>query len=677
VYRRISVALVFWFLFLAVTPISVCRARPLCPVKSTSPSDGAAGVPPGQPITWQMATDGRNYRAVLGFLKRRCFLVRITDGDEEVVIEGSDPQFEVSLSPPSLMLLQPPLDRHRTYRVTLLLGPSRGRRHAPVFTCTHSFSTGCAIGEATRVRIECPTGPVPAGQETAIRVVVSDDYGNPAQNAYCSVRVLENGSIEGSAQWEPQEAQLEREDAGSLLIRVRDTEAETLTILVSSRDTRFGTQCHSEVSLRICPGTPAECQAAVGSPVREGEWWYVPVTISLTDTFGNPAEDGTQIAVSSPGNLLRTGPGGDLVERLLLETKAGSASFQVVTGTPVGTITLSVQTEGYLETLAISPDCDQPVVPAWTPVALGEGGPAPRLGMAMAADRRSGKLYVYGGCRGSLVFNDLWIYAPEDETWTRIMANGTWPKPLRFCSGAVCPYTGRFLVYGGLYDVSQRQRHLWAYSDAQGWELVSTAPWEYDRYRHAAVVDSRGRLLIFGGLDYYNQTSSDVLVFQLPEGPWYKLDVGQNASPGRTEAAVAYDPSRECLWVFGGRDVRGKLLGDLWQLRLHSGTTGTWVRIDDTEGGPAPRCGSVAFVDPTTGNLVIAGGWDGQGICAEMWIYSPDEDRWICRVLDHDHPLARAGAALAVVTEPTWHVYLFGGRREGNVVVGEPCKLIP
>lgn len=86
---------------------------------------------------------------------------------------------------------------------------------------------------------------------------------------------------------------------------------------------------------------------------------------------------------------------------------------------------------------------------------------------------------------------------------------------------------------------------------------------------------------------------------------------------GRSQAAVALDPSRHLLYVFGGMR-QGVYLADLWVLELASTT---WHRLA-LAGGPVGRAGALVGWDAVLDRMMLFGGRGDAGLLSDGWTLS-------------------------------------------------------
>ena len=103
--------------------------------------------------------------------------------------------------------------------------------------------------------------------------------------------------------------------------------------------------------------------------------------------------------------------------------------------------------------------------------------------------------------------------------------------------------------------------------EQQAWERVQfPSPSPPKRTGHI-LVSHNGKLYLFGGTDgqyHYNDTWS----FDVATGIWTELScIGYIPTPREGHAAAIVD---DVVYIFGGRDVNGKDLGDLAAFKISS-----------------------------------------------------------------------------------------------------------
>ena len=89
-----------------------------------------------------------------------------------------------------------------------------------------------------------------------------------------------------------------------------------------------------------------------------------------------------------------------------------------------------------------------------------------------------------------------------------------------------------------------------------------------------------------------------------------------------------------CFYVYGGRDIDGRVLSDLYRLDVRA-DAGTW-RYDwvSLASGPSPRCsaGALSVIETASSGretkLVLFGGFDGAALSDECLVYDVGKDVW-------------------------------------------------
>ncbi|WWD18388.1 hypothetical protein CI109_102838 [Kwoniella shandongensis] len=237
--------------------------------------------------------------------------------------------------------------------------------------------------------------------------------------------------------------------------------------------------------------------------------------------------------------------------------------------------------------------------------------PIPRVGHASAmADRI---MIVWGGDTKVNVDDaqdeGLYILDLRSQEWTSVPVSS---GPQGRYGHAVTLLEGKFYVFGGQAD-GAFMNDLWMYDLKQlsgtthHWEEIHyTTPAPPKRTGHILVGGNNGKLYLFGGTDgnyHYNDTWS----FDLATGAWTELScIGYIPLPREGHAAAIVD---ETIYVFGGRDVKGKDLGDLAAFKL---SNQRWYMFQNM--GPAPSARSGHAMVAASGKIFIVGGEANQAL---------------------------------------------------------------
>jgi hypothetical protein len=213
-----------------------------------------------------------------------------------------------------------------------------------------------------------------------------------------------------------------------------------------------------------------------------------------------------------------------------------------------------------------------------------DSAPAARGRHAFAFDLSRKRMMVFGGRfrpagQGSgdyTLFNDLWAFDVNTDTWTQIAATGNIPSP-RINSAMIYDESAdRLILFGGstsangLVFTPMSDLYLFDLNNAV-WTQVSLGGPEA-RLFHAMVVDStHEQLLVFSGGDenaFLGPFLQDLWAFSFQSSTWEKIWQGVEGGPGplaRINARLLDDPMRSRVLLFGGHD--DKSLGnsnDLW-----------------------------------------------------------------------------------------------------------------
>lgn len=140
------------------------------------------------------------------------------------------------------------------------------------------------------------------------------------------------------------------------------------------------------------------------------------------------------------------------------------------------------------------------------------------------------------------------------------------------------------------------------------------------------ATDPLGRgVMLFGGRSNPAYEGTPVFLSDTwlwADGRWTRQQPQTNPSP-RGEAAVALDPIRRQVVLFGGRTDFGNtaspLLGDTW-----TWDGAIWVKVAPTHQPESRSAASMAF-DPRSGTLVMFGGSGDHGLLTDVWSWTGDD----------------------------------------------------
>ena len=188
--------------------------------------------------------------------------------------------------------------------------------------------------------------------------------------------------------------------------------------------------------------------------------------------------------------------------------------------------------------------------------------PPARGGGAHVYDAVRQRCVLFGGWNGTRM-NDTWEYDGTD--WYQVFTAHT-PPGRSDMLAAYDESRNRLVMHGGYNDVSQFLGDTWEY-DGIDWSQVATTT-SAGPLADAAITYDRGlgRIVMFGGkqswfLPQTNQTWS------FDGSNWTDITSSVGAGPsGRWSARAVYDEARGRCVVFGGIDNFNQFPGDTWEL---------------------------------------------------------------------------------------------------------------
>ena len=262
-----------------------------------------------------------------------------------------------------------------------------------------------------------------------------------------------------------------------------------------------------------------------------------------------------------------------------------------------------------------------PTVSVLAPAAI---QPTWRSGHTAIYDPVRDRMVVFGGYDGSY-YNDVWALSLTGRpAWNALAPAGTPPSGRDFHTAIYDPVRDRMVVFGGFHG--RFYNDVWALSLAGSpvWSALAPAGSPpAARQHHTAIYDpARDRMVVFGGVDQHDPVGlrNDVWALSLAGSPaWSTLATAESPPSARFAHAAFYDPVRDRMVVFGGRDGGG-FRSDVWALSLSGNPI--WSALVSA-GTPPPALGyHPASYDPVRDRMVVFGGYDGGGYRNDTWALS-------------------------------------------------------
>jgi hypothetical protein len=223
--------------------------------------------------------------------------------------------------------------------------------------------------------------------------------------------------------------------------------------------------------------------------------------------------------------------------------------------------------------------------------------------------------------------------APSFGTWVdRTRAStASWPPLSQTGAMVYDDWRLKVVMFGGFGD---RSNNVWEWDTKAGtWTLMQQmgGPRPSPRVGHALAFDSgRGKLILYGGIDATGASNGETWEWDGDTQTWTKK--GPGPVPSRWGHAMVFDESAGQIVMFGGahRDPQlgdGELL-DTWQ---YDPATDQWTNWTYPLPGiwPRARTGHAMAFDPSRGVVVMYGGnVVNLGAAGDLWEWASDLHAW-------------------------------------------------
>ena len=280
-----------------------------------------------------------------------------------------------------------------------------------------------------------------------------------------------------------------------------------------------------------------------------------------------------------------------------------------------------------------------PALGTWTERTLASSKPGQRYGHAMAFDDVGGKVLVFGGwdMQTTKSKNDLWSWDPASGSWTQVLSGSESgvASARSWASMIYDPARSRLDLVAGLVQSTDIYSYGF-FGTNDVWEInPATAAFSnrsvgYQgpaaRSSHTMAYDPvTGKVFVAGGVDPTTKSASLTDLWEWDGATWAQVETTQN--PGqRIDAAMAYDPARQSLILFGGHSwTTGATFDDTWEW---NGSTRQWTQLV-TKGAPAARWGHALVTDTARKKILMFGA--SSAMAGEVWEWDGATLSWTNR----------------------------------------------
>mmetsp|Transcript_18316 Transcript_18316/g.18394 ORF Transcript_18316/g.18394 Transcript_18316/m.18394 type:complete len:343 (+) Transcript_18316:96-1124(+) len=172
----------------------------------------------------------------------------------------------------------------------------------------------------------------------------------------------------------------------------------------------------------------------------------------------------------------------------------------------------------------------------------------------------------------------------------------------------------------------------------------------------STVVHADGKIIVFGG-HYFEGNGQfkyvdETWLYDINNVAWHNITCSGDIPPPRYGHSAQIVGSR--MFIFGGKGPNGAMYKDVFFLDL---IEWIWVPVSTLSIGPSAR---MYHASQLVGRkIVIHGGWDGEDVYNDFWIFNTDSFAWMQPKTSGFAPSPRFGHSLTLT--PDGRLIVFGG----------------
>eukprot|EP00897_Mesotaenium_endlicherianum_P000842 jgi/Mesen1/10759/ME000909S10083 len=251
----------------------------------------------------------------------------------------------------------------------------------------------------------------------------------------------------------------------------------------------------------------------------------------------------------------------------------------------------------------------------------------------------------------------------------RKLANNQWKPPTTFGRKPSARYQHAAAVVGRKMFVIGGNANGRYLSDLQVLDLTNLAWSKVDPGAsidplvpcagHSLLVKDQRTLLLVAGHSKDASQKVQVRVYDIEANSWSILKTRGQVPPARGGQTVTQVGN--ALWLFGGEDLKRKLLNDVYVLDL---ATNVWELLETTGAPPSPRADHATTITDE-GNLLVFGGGSHSFCYNDIYLLNTQTNEWSQPETKGELPAPRAGHA-GVLVGTSWFL-IGGGDTKGGV----------
>lgn len=222
----------------------------------------------------------------------------------------------------------------------------------------------------------------------------------------------------------------------------------------------------------------------------------------------------------------------------------------------------------------------------------------------------------------------------DGSAWRAITGLTDTPDPRRFAALAYDQTLRKTVLFGGFDDAFNYRDDTWTW-DGTKWTEVETRDEPENRAQMVMWYDPLAKkTILYSGVGRPNldeKVTRFADMWSFDGSTWTRMN--QNVAPGiRFGAQMAVRPSDGKVVVYGGlraviaadkKTIDQFYDDDMW---IWDGSASSWTEVPMPEYGPKPRQNAGFDFDPTTGKLVLFGGFSGNFYYSDTWFW--DGAKW-------------------------------------------------
>jgi PKD repeat protein len=256
---------------------------------------------------------------------------------------------------------------------------------------------------------------------------------------------------------------------------------------------------------------------------------------------------------------------------------------------------------------------------SWTNITPLTGSPPARDYASMDFDPNMGGVLLFGGAgAGGVPRNDTWLF--RGGFWTNVSYVGGGPAPRLGAAMAFdpAPEENGSVLYGGCVDVSLSYNcfnDTWVWQGWSGWvPLTPSLTGPEVGFAGMAYDPADGYLVLFGGCSGVFCFGISDQTWEFYAGQWWEVQPAV-APSALTDASLAYDPVGKRLILFGGINNSLELTAETWSF-----AGGAWANLAPAA-SPSARSDYGLALDATGTTLVLVGGITNSSEANDTWAF--------------------------------------------------------